>query len=75
MMELVELTGLRDLLVGVPGGTGLSVEQRKRLSIAVELIPNPSVVLMDEPTTGLASRLHLSIHVNIWFLHMCYEVK
>ncbi|EIE25913.1 ATP-binding cassette transporter [Coccomyxa subellipsoidea C-169] len=56
MMELVELTGLRDLLVGVPGGTGLSVEQRKRLSIAVELIPNPSVVLMDEPTTGLDAR-------------------
>lgn len=51
-MELVELTALRDLLVGVPGGTGLSMEQRKRLSIAVELIPNPSVVLMDEPTTG-----------------------
>jgi ABC-type multidrug transport system ATPase subunit len=52
MMELVELTPLRDLLVGAPGGTGLSVEQRKRLSIAVELIANPSLVLMDEPTTG-----------------------
>ena len=52
MMELVELTPLRDLLVGSPAETGLSVEQRKRLSIAVELISNPAIVLMDEPTSG-----------------------
>ena len=58
MMELVELTPLRALLVGTPGGAGLSVEQRRRLSIAVELVANPSLVLMDEPTTGAcASRL------------------
>ncbi len=51
-MALVELTPLKGSLVGVPGSTGLSVEQRKRLTIAVELVANPSVIFMDEPTTG-----------------------
>ncbi len=36
------------------GQYGLSVEQRKRLTIAVELVANPSIVFMDEPTSGLA---------------------
>ena len=40
------------LQVGIPGTTGLSVEQRKRLTIAVELVANPSIVFMDEPTSG-----------------------
>ena len=37
-----------------PGSSGLSVEQRKRLTIAVELVANPSIVFMDEPTSGLS---------------------
>ena len=52
VMELVELEPLTDSLVGAPGVTGLSVEQRKRLTIAVELVANPSIVFMDEPTSG-----------------------
>ncbi|EIE18006.1 putative pleiotropic drug resistance protein 3 [Coccomyxa subellipsoidea C-169] len=56
VMELMELGPLRNALVGVPGRSGLSVEQRKRLTIGVELVANPSIVFLDEPTSGLDAR-------------------
>ena len=52
VMDLVELRSLAQAVVGRPGVDGLSVEQRKRLTIAVELVANPSIVFMDEPTSG-----------------------
>ncbi|KAL8476450.1 hypothetical protein ACS0TY_028932 [Phlomoides rotata] len=56
VMQLVELNPIRNSCVGLPGVNGLSTEQRKRLTIAVELVANPSIIFMDEPTSGLDAR-------------------
>ncbi|GKA45005.1 AAA+ ATPase domain-containing protein [Tanacetum coccineum] len=53
----MELYSIKDALVGIHGVSGLSTEQRKRLTIAVEVVSNPSIIFMDEPTTGLDARL------------------
>lgn len=47
---------MKDSIVGIAGINGLTTEQYKRLTIAVELVSNPSIIFMDEPTTGLDAR-------------------
>ena len=50
------LTEIRDLKVGSPLQKTISGGQRKRLNIALELLREPAILFVDEPTSGLSSR-------------------
>lgn len=57
--EVIKMLNMEDFanaIVGVPG-EGLNVEQRKLLTIGVELAAKPALLLfLDEPTSGLDSQ-------------------
>jgi ABC-type multidrug transport system ATPase subunit len=52
----IGLLEAKDLKVGSPMEKTISGGQRKRLNIALELIREPAVLFVDEPTSGLSSR-------------------
>ncbi|KAH8734526.1 ABC-2 type transporter-domain-containing protein [Ilyonectria robusta] len=61
VINLLDMEEYSDAIIGVPG-EGLNVEQRKRLTIGVELAARPQLLLfLDEPTSGLDSQTSWSI--------------
>lgn len=61
VIRLLDMEEYADAVVGVPG-EGLNVEQRKRLTIGVELAAKPPLLLfVDEPTSGLDSQTSWAI--------------
>ena len=61
VIKVLEMESYADAVVGVPG-EGLNVEQRKRLTIGVEMAAKPALLLfLDEPTSGLDSQTAWSI--------------
>ncbi|ETI48387.1 hypothetical protein PPTG_10588 [Phytophthora nicotianae INRA-310] len=55
-LDLLELTSISSEMVG-----RLSVEQKKRVTIGVEVVSNPSILFLDEPTSGLDARSALIV--------------
>ncbi|KAI9151610.1 ABC transporter CDR4 [Paramyrothecium foliicola] len=61
VIKLLDMHEYADAVVGIPG-EGLNVEQRKRLTIGVELAAKPPLLLfVDEPTSGLDSQTSWAI--------------
>lgn len=61
VIKLLEMEEYANAVVGILG-EGLNVEQRKRLTIGVELAAKPQLLLfLDEPTSGLDSQTSWSI--------------
>ncbi|KAJ5345619.1 hypothetical protein N7452_003623 [Penicillium brevicompactum] len=53
IINLLELHDISDTLIGQVG-SGLNIEQRKRVTIGVELVSKPKILIfLDEPTSGL----------------------
>ncbi|OCK76589.1 ATP-binding cassette transporter [Lepidopterella palustris CBS 459.81] len=61
IIKLLRMQRFSEAVVGIPG-EGLNVEQRKLLTIGVELAAKPDLLLfLDEPTSGLDSQSSWSI--------------
>ena len=61
VISLLEMEDIADAIIGQPE-SGLAVEQRKRVTIGVELAAKPELLLfLDEPTSGLDSQSAFNI--------------
>ncbi|KAH6639094.1 multidrug resistance protein CDR2 [Boeremia exigua] len=71
IIDLLQLHDIQHTLIGSPGA-GLTVEQRKRLTIGVELVAKPSILIfLDEPTSGSDGQAAYS---TVFFLRKLAEV-
>ncbi|EFA82003.1 ABC transporter G family protein [Heterostelium album PN500] len=62
VLEMMEMKHLGDALVGsLETGIGISVEERKRLTIGLELVAKPHILFLDEPTSGLDAQSSYNI--------------
>jgi len=56
ILRQVGLYEKRNMMVGDTMNKKLSGGERKRLNIALELVTDPQIIIMDEPTSGLSSK-------------------
>ena len=53
IIEVLQLTKCENTKIGSPEKKGISGGERKRTSMAMDMVVNPSVLILDEPTSGL----------------------
>lgn len=55
LLDAFGLRSQRDTLIGTPIRKGISGGQKRRVSVASQLITGPKLLFLDEPTSGLDS--------------------
>ena len=55
VIESLGLEAVRDSLVGTVEKRGISRGQRKRVNVGMEMVMEPSLLILDEPITSLDS--------------------
>lgn len=60
VIQWLDMENIANALIGVPG-VGLNLEQRKKVSIGVEMASKPEILFLDEPTSGLDGQSAFSI--------------
>ncbi|KAF9984142.1 hypothetical protein BGZ65_000928 [Modicella reniformis] len=62
IIKILEMENIADAAIGTTeSGLGISVEERKRLTIGVELVAKPKLLFLDEPTSGLDAQASYNI--------------
>ncbi|KAI8068628.1 ABC-2 type transporter-domain-containing protein [Gongronella butleri] len=62
ILQLLEMEDIADAQIGdMETGFGISVEERKRLTIGMELVGKPQLLFLDEPTSGLDAQSSYNI--------------
>ncbi|KAJ4841206.1 ABC transporter G member 9 [Turnera subulata] len=64
----LELTKCKNSIIGGPLKRGVSGGERKRVSIGQEMLINPSLLFLDEPSSGLDSTTAQRIVSTLWQL-------
>lgn len=60
VLDLLSLRSIAGAYIGYGGAYGgINDNERKRLSMAVELVAEPSILFLDEPTSGLGTYTYL----------------
>ncbi|KAF9260110.1 hypothetical protein L218DRAFT_1079508 [Marasmius fiardii PR-910] len=54
-MNELGILGIKDMRIGETGNRSISGGEKRRVSIACELVTSPSILFLDEPTSGLDS--------------------
>ncbi len=62
-IKVLRLDAIADHLIGDEDYAGISSSQRKLLTIGLELVANPSILFVDEPTTGLDSKAAMTVRL------------
>ncbi|PNX74320.1 ABC transporter G family member 9-like protein, partial [Trifolium pratense] len=65
VIDELDLNHCKDTIIGGPLLRGVSGGERKRVSIGQELLTNPSLLLVDEATTGLDSTIARKLVMNL----------